>query len=601
VIGTQAVIAVVVFGRFSQPVLPALGLAGLVLAGGSAQVLFVSIVRWPSPLRVQRKATGAAYRALSKLAAATPETSSLPAAAALDAAESTLASQRLFADAAVLTLRSLIDEGHRTRVQLSAIHGLVRQREALADRLLDPSREAVDRALQLAADGLALAARAVEGDRDAAAALPDQVAQMSSAAAGHPTRRQTTEPGARLAASAEVQMSRRLSALAGQLRAVGQLAPAGGEGGGLRSRRPHQRTNAPLERLRADLALIRANASLQSPAGRHALRLAVVVLIAELISRQLPLQRSYWMVVGAATVLRPEFGATFTRATERALGTGLGVALAGAITVGFHPAVGVTVAIVGLLAWAGYATFPASFAVGFGFITAVIVFLLNAVSPDTLATASARLLDTVVGGSLGLLAYVLWPTWSVQPARESLGKVVDAERNYVDKVLAAVIDGRRGDEGEMRRLARRTRLARTTAEATVAQSLSEPATRRIDAEQSQGALAAMRRLVQAAHVLRLEAQEGRHRSSRPALRNLADDINDLLLVVDARLQDSDEPQREALPDLRAGYLAFERSCPRDSESAALLAELDEIVDAANGLAALVGLDPADREREPEPA
>ena len=58
----------------------------------------------------------------------------------------------------------------------------------------------------------------------------------------------------------------------------------------------------------------------------------------------LPLQRSYWMVVAAATTLRPEFGATFTRGTERALGTCLGVGLAGAIAVALHPAGGVTIA-----------------------------------------------------------------------------------------------------------------------------------------------------------------------------------------------------------------------------------------------------------------
>ena len=69
-----------------------------------------------------------------------------------------------------------------------------------------------------------------------------------------------------------------------------------------------------------------------------------------------------------------------------------------------------TIVLVGLLARAGYAVFPASFAVGFAFITAVVVFLLNAISPDTLATAWARLLDTLVGGTLGLLAYRLWPT-----------------------------------------------------------------------------------------------------------------------------------------------------------------------------------------------
>src|ERR1019366_8484743 len=86
VVGTQAIIAVVVFGRFSQPPLAALGLAGLILAGGGAQVLFLSIVRWPSPLRAQRAATASAYRVLSGLAAASAEVSTLPAATALDEA-----------------------------------------------------------------------------------------------------------------------------------------------------------------------------------------------------------------------------------------------------------------------------------------------------------------------------------------------------------------------------------------------------------------------------------------------------------------------------------------------------------------------------------
>jgi uncharacterized membrane protein YccC len=589
VVGNQAIIAVVVFGRFSQPALPALGLAGLVLAGGAAQVLFLYLVRWPAPLRARRAATAAAYRALSKLAVEAPQVSTLPAATALDAAEATLSSVTLFGDSAVMTLRSLVDEGHRIRIALSALHALVRQHEAFAEHLRPASRELVERVLALTAEALDLAARAIEGDRPAAAALAERVAELSSLAETHPVGPLTLapQPVARRAGSAVLQMSRRVSALAGQLRAVCSLAAAAGEGGGLRSRRPHQRTNRPLERLRSDLGQIRANASLDSPAGRHALRLAVVVLIAELISRQLPLSRGYWMVVGAATVLRPEFGATFTRGTERALGTGLGVALAGAITVGFHPAGGVTVVLVGLLAWAGYATFAASFAVGFGFITALVVFLLNVVSPDTLATASARLLDTLVGGALGLLAYALWPTWSAQPARQSLAELVDAGRDYSDQVLAAVIDGRRARPGDMRRLARRARLARTNAEATVARSLDEPSTRRIDAERSLGALAAMRRLIQATHVVRLDAEDERNRDPLPALGPLAADIHVLLETVGAALEGR-APDR-ALPDLRAAYEAFEQTAPRDSESAALLAELDEMVDAANGLAELVGV------------
>lgn len=595
VLGTQAIIAVVVFGRFSQPPAAALGLAGLVLAGGCAQVLFLSVVRWPSPLRIQRGATAAAYRTLSGLAAAPVDASTLPAAVALDEADATLSSPSLFGDPALMTLRSLVNEGLRIRVQLSAIDALLRrQRDAGAD--VTGSNRRAERVLGLTADCLDLAARAIESDKLAAAALPERVSALSAAAAaaGETPASTSSERVSRLAHSRALQTGRRLSALAGQLRAVCSLAPAAGEGAGLRGRRPRPRTNRPLERLRADLAQIRANARLDSPAGRHALRLAVVVPVAELISRQLPLERGYWMVVAAATVLRPEFGATLTRGAERAIGTCLGVALAGGIAVALHPTGSATVVLVGLLAWTGYAVFPASFAVGFGFITAMVVFLLNVVSPDTLATAGARLLDTLVGGTIGLLAYALWPTWSHKTARGSLADLVGAQRAYLSAVLATTSEGRQAEEREMRPLARRARLARTNAEAAAARSLSEPETRRIDAEHSQGSLAAIRRLIQATHILRLDAQEARDRHPFPALAPLAGKIDRLLEIVLEAIRGTPAASAPApaLPQLRAAYTDFERACPRDPEGTALLAELDEIIDAANGLATLSGFDPA---------
>ncbi len=591
VVGTQAIIAFVVFGRFSQPVAASLGLAALVLAGGLAQVVFLSIVRWPPPLRLQRSAVAAAYRALAALATSPWGTSTLPAAGALDQARNALASPTLFGDPALMTLRSLVNEGLRMRVQLSAIHALLGRPGARAGDHSEPAREAAQRVLELTGAALELAARAIEGDRDAAAALDELVAALSSeAAAGVPTG--GAAAGVPTPGATELHLARRLEALAGQLRAVAALAPTAGEGAGLRARRPQPRANRPLEQVKTNLAQVRANARLDSPAGRHALRLAVVVIVAELLSRVLPLQRSYWMVVAAATVLRPEFGATFTRGTERALGTCLGVALAGLIAVALHPAGAITTVIVGLLAWAGYATFPASFAVGFAFITAVVVFLLNAISPDTLATANARLLDTLVGAAIGLAAYALWPTWSHASARHSLADLVAAERAYAGAVLGAVIDGRQAEEPKMRGLARRARLARTTAEADVARSLSEPETRRIDADQSQGTLAVMRRLIQAVHVMRLDAQEERHRRPLPALRPLAAGVDRLLSSVEAAFRSTDQPpSAPAPPDLRANYSAFERTAaPADVDSTALLGELDEIVDAVNGLAEMAGLE-----------
>lgn len=580
VIGTQAIIAVVVFGRFSEPAPAALGLAGLVLAGGMAQVVFLGVVRWPLPLRGKRLAASAAYRALSQLAAAPVGASTLFVAGALDDADSAVASPELFGDAAITTLRSLVNEGHRLRIQLRALHALVAQ--SPADR-----HPVLERSLTLTSTCLELAARAIEGDSGAADALAAPVNALSEIAV------EAQQRSASAGDVFDVAMSRRLNALAGQIRAVGSLAPAAGSGGGLRSRRPRRRTNHPRERLRADLEQLRAAASLDSPAGRHAVRLAVVVPAAELISRELPLSRGYWMVVAAATVLRPEFGATFTRGTERAVGTGLGVAIAGAIAAALHPSGAATVALVGLLGWAAYALFPASFAAGFAFITALVVFLLNALSPDTLATAGARLLDTLVGGTIGLAVYALWPTWARGTARQSLADLVAAERAYLAGILAAIAAGRRAQEQLMRHLARRARVARTKAESVVARSLSEPETQRIDARQSQAALGGLRRLIAAAHVLRLDAQEEGEHPPRPELAALAGGLDRQLEMVQLSLAAGTPVGGPArLPDLRAEHVAFAESAAEDEQAAGLIAELDEIVDAANGLAAVTGLEDA---------
>ena len=588
VIGNQAIISFVVFGRFSEDAAQALGLATLVLTGGLAQVAFLSIVRWPPPLRGQRAATAGAFRALSSLAAASDDASSLPAAQAIDGAEASLASSTLFGDAAITTLRSLVNEAFWLRVQLVAIHALLRQLRAAGIAEASDEESPPRRALGICAAALDAAAQAIEGDAGATQRLERRAAELDATVQAY------GEGGVEAAA---LHLDRRLAALAGQVRAVASLAPAAGKGGGLRSRRPHGRTDQPLQRLRADLEQVRANISLQSPVGRHALRLAVVVPVAALLARELPLERSYWIVVGAATALRPEFGATFTRGAERALGTAIGVGIAGAIAVILHPAGGVTVVIVGALAWAAYSVFPASFAAGFAFITAMVVFLLNVISPDTLATAAHRLVDTLIGGAIGLAAYALWPTWANSSAWQSLADLVGSERAYLSGVLGAAVSGRRPPDQRMRTLARRARLDRTTAEATVARSLSEPTTRQIDASQSQRALAAMRRLVQTAHVLRLDVQDDREHRPRPALEPLRGDIDELLGEVESsmRARPQADPAPRELPDVRRRYESLERASGSDPDSHAILAQLDEMVDAANSLAAAAGLEGAEED------
>jgi FUSC-like inner membrane protein yccS len=124
-VGLQAIIAIIVFGRFPQPLPAAAGLAGLVVAGGCVQVLFCALVGLSPGLRPQRAALAAAYRRLASLAASGG--SSLPVSAGLDDAQATLNSPALIGDAAVMAFSNLVTEARRIRLELVGLQLLTDQ------------------------------------------------------------------------------------------------------------------------------------------------------------------------------------------------------------------------------------------------------------------------------------------------------------------------------------------------------------------------------------------------------------------------------------------------------------------------------------------
>lgn len=588
VVGTQAIIAFVVFGRFSQPIPAAAGLAGLVLAGGAVQVLFCAVFGIPPALRVQRSAAAEAYRRLAELAR-DPDARAGTAAAALDEADRKLSSPTLLGDAAMMTLSALVQEGRRMRLEFAALSLLLAQFGRDHGAAGMALRDATDRVRERAAEALRCIA-AVVGDGDVSVDRLRSPLQALSAAVGTLSGG-ADSPGEQIADPLE----RHAVALEGQIRAAAGLAAGVHERRGRISVRPSLGSTNPWKQLRADLSQIRANASLRSPAGRHALRLAVIVPATALLAEHIPLARGYWIVVAAATVLRPDFGATFTRGAERVAGTCLGVVLAGLVAVALHPTGWATVALVGALAWSAYSVFPASFAAGVVFLTAMIVFLLEAVSPSTLATATDRGVDTVVGGAIGLIAFGLWPTWSSMPARQALVDLGNAQRAYVQAVLGSIANGTEVPEDDLRRLARQARLAWTNAAATLERSLTEPPARRIDVEQAQGVMTGLRRLVQAVHVIRLELGANADRRPLVALTPLATALDQTFAAIAETLAGG-VPAKTDLPPLRAAYRELAAATGSESPDPLLLTELDEIVDAANTVAGLLGLSPAEPER-----
>jgi hypothetical protein len=124
-VGLQAIIAIIVFGRFPQPPGSAAALAGLVVAGGAAQVLFCACVGLSLGLRQQRSALAGAYRRLASLA--TSGGVLVPVSANLDEAQATLSSPALIGDAAIMAFSNLVTEGRRIRLELLGLQLLVDQ------------------------------------------------------------------------------------------------------------------------------------------------------------------------------------------------------------------------------------------------------------------------------------------------------------------------------------------------------------------------------------------------------------------------------------------------------------------------------------------
>ncbi|MGY1730540.1 FUSC family protein [Geodermatophilus sp. SYSU D01045] len=198
-----------------------------------------------------------------------------------------------------------------------------------------------------------------------------------------------------------------------------------------------------------------------------ALRLTLCMTIAEVARQLLPIERPYWVLLTVAIVLKPDYGSVFTRAVQRGAGTLLGV-LIGSLLLSVLPRDGwVVVAMAvaaGLLPWARGANFGL-FSV---FQTPVIILLLDLAVPGGPELVGARLVDTLIGCAIVLVAgYLLWPqTW-----RAPLEDALRAAALALDAFVGAAF----GEDPVARRRARRaTYRALTELHTQLQRRLAEP-------------------------------------------------------------------------------------------------------------------------------
>jgi uncharacterized membrane protein YccC len=291
----------------------------------------------------------------------------------------------------------------------------------------------------------AVAADAAEADPAEAAAIVPEVESLKDAVAHRRRRRRPSRPTPAGATGSALAL------------AVAQLERAGSDADARVPGSMRRRTRSAV-----------AEALTGRRTWLFALRLGLVLAVAELAMQLLPLDRPYWVLLTAAVVLKPDFGSVFARGLQRTLGTLVGVLIGSAVLLALPrgPLLLIPVALFALL-------FPFGASRNFGmlstFLTPLVLLLVEFAGGTTAGVAAGRLLDTAIGAAVVLLiGYLPWPeTWRLDIDGAAAG-AIDALADYAAVALTAapavVAPARRGAYGALANL--RSELQSALAEPT---------------------------------------------------------------------------------------------------------------------------------------
>ncbi|MHB1209255.1 MAG: FUSC family protein [Acidimicrobiales bacterium] len=580
-IGTQAIIAYVVLGRFTGSALAALHLSLFVVGGALIEILALVILRLPPTFRHQRNQIANAFETIAELARSDPSRPATDFLSSIDTADVALSAPSLFSRTDVQELRAILNQVRRIRLELTTLAGL---RQRLGD-----DHPQVEVGLTHCTD---LVARALQAIGDA---LRTPRSSGSWSTSVDELRTCTERVEARYVDQSTsgliiAQCVSHLNAVRGQLRSAGTLIAQLNAEQNRRAWRPSVPTfDTPNpDKLSMNFSLLRENFSTDSSAFRHAVRLAVVIPFSTMLGSVLGLPRSYWLPFAVAVILKPDYSTLVKRGLGRVVGTMLGATIAAVLASELKANLTVTIVLVAVIAWLAYSTWAASFSVAIGFVTALILILLSISSNDTLGTALDRLLDVSLGGALAVIAYLLWPTSpraGVSQAESSLFKGLG---DYL-AVVSQLVHATPVPPHDVARFSKNVRIAWGKAEAAVGRSIEEPASTRIDPAEGRSLMSATMRILRVIHALRMEAERG---VTIGTLDRYDDLIAGCLLALERLSQHFGGVPLTSVDDLRARCDLAERQLLDAGVAPSLALNLGELVNAINTAQHLAGLEHA---------
>ncbi|NNN07588.1 MAG: hypothetical protein HKL85_00125 [Acidimicrobiaceae bacterium] len=575
VLGSQAIVAYLVLGRFGGSALTAVHLGFLVSAGALVEVAALLVLRLPPTLRYQRSKVANALASLAQYATTPAEESAFGVLASIDDAQRVLSQMSLFGRNDDRDLGAIIVQARRARLDFTTLAGL-RARLAIIDPTL---LNEVHSALSAVAEGVTQLSIAVRRPsrsntwRSSASELHRFIDDLQ--------RRLEAGDFSDDAQTLMTLVLAHLDALGGQLRSIGNLI----ERESVETQRGAWRLDVRWggldpSHVGANIELLRDNMRRDSIAFRHAVRLVVAILIAVGLAHWLNLPRGYWVPFAVALILKPDYSTLLHRGTGRVIGTMLGASLAAVLVGELHPSYTLSTVLVGVVATLAYTTWPANFSVSIGLVTALVLILLSVTTNDSVGTALDRLLDVTLGAVIAALTYLVWPSSPTNDVRQVEASMFSALARYVDVVLSSAL----GTEHDAAAISEQSRIAHfrfAAAETAVGRLLEEPASTRGDPQVERGLLLSGLRILRTTHAMRFEAERGAFSTTTPALEALRHTLVHTLDQIGRGQSD--------LPSLspRAAYRGAQPDFSRPDCPASMALNLDEIVNAINTASHLI--------------
>jgi len=211
-----------------------------------------------------------------------------------------------------------------------------------------------------------------------------------------------------------------------------------------------------------------------SPVFRHAVRLAAVATLGYLIASRLPVDHGYWAPIASVMVMRPDFHRTYARAVARLAGTLAGVAVATGMVRALGPDAHVFGALAVVSAGLSYTLNRTGYAYSQCFTASYVVFLLGMGGQAWEQTVPERVVLTLLGGALAMLAYVVFPAWETPRLPSRLADWLAANGRYGAAVLRSYAEPTWEHRTDMRRALLASREARAAWQEAYDQARQEP-------------------------------------------------------------------------------------------------------------------------------